>query len=97
MEITMGIGSVAAITVICFLVGQLVKNIPVDNKWIPVIVGFVGAILGVVGKLVMEDFPANDVLTAIAVGIVSGLAATGSHQIYKQLFDNDDWENDSWK
>ena len=32
----------------------------------------------------MPDFPAPDALTAVAVGIVSGLAATGAHQIYKQ-------------
>lgn len=97
MENAIGIGSVASITVICFFIGQLVKNLPIDNKWIPVVVGFVGAILGVVGKIVMDDFPAADVLTAIAVGIVSGLAATGSHQIYKQLWDNDERECDSWQ
>ena len=34
---------------------------------------------------IMPDFPAGDIITAIAVGIVSGLAATGAHQIYKQL------------
>ncbi|MCC6093655.1 MAG: phage holin family protein, partial [Eubacterium sp.] len=29
--------------------------------------------------------PAKDVINALAVGIVSGLAATGVNQIYKQL------------
>ena len=33
---------------------------------------------------VIADFPATDVLNAIAVGIVSGLASTGVHQAYKQ-------------
>ena len=33
----------------------------------------------------MADFPAGDFLTATAVGIVSGLAATGANQIGKQL------------
>ena len=33
----------------------------------------------------MEAFPATDILTAIAVGIVSGLAATGIDQTVKQL------------
>ncbi|WP_455941720.1 phage holin family protein [Neglectibacter timonensis] len=41
--------------------------------------------MGVVGMLFMPDFPANDFLTAAAVGIVSGLAATGANQIGKQL------------
>lgn len=86
MEIAFGIGSVAAISVICYLIGQFVKALPLDDKWIPIIVGFCGAVLGVVGSLVMPDFPAGDILTAIAVGIVSGLSATGVNQIYKQLF-----------
>ena len=36
---------------------------------------------------------ANDPLTAIAVGVVSGLAATGSHEIAKQLSVKDDESN----
>lgn len=80
-----GIASVAAITVICYLVAQAVKATSLDNKWIPIISGTVGGIFGVIGLYVMPDFPSNDILTAIAVGIVSGLAATGINQIYKQL------------
>lgn len=80
-----GIASVAVITVICYLIGQVVKVSGVDNKWIPIVVGVAGGILGVVGMHVMPDFPAQDYLTAIAVGIVSGLAATGVNQVVKQL------------
>lgn len=80
-----GIASVAVITVICYLVGQVVKASGVDNKWIPIVVGVAGGILGVVGMHIMPDFPAQDYLTAIAVGIVSGLAATGVNQVAKQL------------
>lgn len=81
-----GIASVVAITVICYLVGEGVKVSPLDSKYIPVIVGVVGGILGVVAYLIgMPDFPANDIITAIAVGIVSGLAATGANQIAKQF------------
>jgi hypothetical protein len=39
MEI-MGIGSVAAITVICYLVGMTVQQTPLDNKWVHSIVNF---------------------------------------------------------
>ena len=80
----LGIGGVAAITVICFLAGELAKRLPRLESWIPVICGALGAILGPVGWRIMPDFPAPDALTAVAVGIVSGLAATGAHQIYKQ-------------
>ena len=45
-----------------------------------------GGVLGVAGMFLMADFPAGDVLTAAAVGIVSGLAATGVNQAGKQLF-----------
>ena len=81
-----GIVGVAAITVICYLIGLSVKVSPLDDKYIPVIVGIVGAILGVVGYVCgMPDFPAQDIITAVAVGIVSGLAATGADQIKKQM------------
>ena len=82
---TLGIVAIPVITVIVFLIGEAVKLTPLDEKWIPVICGASGGVLGVVAKYVMPDFPATDVLTAIAIGIVSGLAATGAHQIYKQL------------
>lgn len=84
---TFGIAGVAVITVICYLIGQTVKASGLANKWIPIIVGAAGGALGVVGKLVIADFPAGDYLTAVAVGIVSGLAATGVDQINKQMKD----------
>lgn len=80
-----GIASVAAITVIAYLIGQAVKATPLDNKWIPIICGAVGGALGAVAMRVMPEFPATDYITAVAVGIVSGLAATGVNQIGKQL------------
>ena len=52
-----------------------------------IVIGLViGGVLGVAGMFLMADFPAGDVLTAAAVGIVSGLAATGVDQAGKQLF-----------
>lgn len=80
-----GIAGVAAVTVICYLIAQAVKATALDNKWLPVICGVCGAALGVLGMLYMPDFPAGDPVTAVAVGIVSGLAATGINQVYKQL------------
>lgn len=83
----MGIVGVAAITVICYLIGLGWKAVnKLDDKFIPVIVGLCGGILGAVAKKIgMPDFPAVDYITAVAVGIVSGLAATGIDQIGKQL------------
>jgi len=83
-----GVGAVVAITVITYLIGMGCKAWEkLDNKFIPVICGFVGAILGVVGMYTMPDFPAKDVINALAVGIVSGLASTGANQVKKQLTD----------
>ena len=80
-----GIASVAAITILCYLAAQGVKATRLDNKWLPVICGVLGGILGIVGMRVMPDFPATDAITAAAVGVVSGFAATGVNQVYKQL------------
>lgn len=81
-----GIASVAGITVICYLIGLGLKASPINNKWIPVCVGLLGGVLGIVGFLTeMPDFPATDIVTSVAVGIVSGLSSTGLDQISKQL------------
>jgi hypothetical protein len=81
----LGIAAIPVITVIVFLAVEAVKATPLDNKWMPVIAGGFGGILGVVAMYVMPEYPGKDILTAIAIGIESGLAATGAHQIYKQL------------
>ena len=84
MDITV-VGTVMAIVVITYLCGLGLKAIPaVKNEIIPVAVGTIGAVLGVIGMYVMPDFPANDIMNAMAIGIVSGLASTGVNQIYKQ-------------
>lgn len=83
--------TVIAIVVICYLIGLAAKTIPaVKDNYIPVIVGAFGGILGVLGMYVIPDFPAQDILNAIAVGIVSGLSSTGANQVYKQLKDGTD-------
>lgn len=78
--------TIPAIIVICLVVGMGCKAADgVPDKYIPVILGAVGAILGVVGLYTMKDFPANDVLNALAIGAASGLASVGANQIVKQL------------
>ena len=79
-----GIAGVAAITVIAYLVGQGVKASGLANKWIPIICGIVGLVLGIAAMHIMPDFPAHDPITAAAVGAVSGFAATGVNQVAKQ-------------
>ena len=88
MDIT-SVSTVVAIVVITYLIGLVAKSIPhIKDNYIPIIVGVTGGILGVIGMYVIPDFPANDILNAIAVGIVSGLSSTGVNQIYKQVKNN---------
>lgn len=91
MDITT-IGTVTAIVAICYLIGLAAKAIPaVRDNLIPVIVGVCGGALGVAGLYLMPEFPAQDIMNAIAIGIVSGLASTGVNQVYKQITkDKDD-------
>ena len=79
-----GITGVAAITAMCFLLGQAMKLTGKLCKWIPVLCGLAGCLLGLAGWQVIPGYPASDPITAAAVGAVSGFAATGIHQIYKQ-------------
>lgn len=80
------IATIPAIVVIAYLVGVFCKAVnKIPDKFIPVIVGATGAVLGIVGMYTIKDFPADDVLNALAVGIASGLASTGVNQIVKQL------------
>jgi Na+/melibiose symporter-like transporter len=76
---------IGAITIICAALGMIAKTSPLDDKWIPVAVSLCGAILGAVAMRIMPAFPAGDMLTAVSIGIVSGLASTGAHQIKKQI------------
>ncbi len=80
-----GIIAIPVIVIITYLVCETFKATEIDNKWLPPIAGFSGGLLGIVALILMPDFPAGDVLTAIAIGIVSGLAATGTNQLFKQF------------
>lgn len=85
MDITQ-IGTVMAIVVITYLIGLIAKDsMRVKDEAITAIVGVAGGVLGVAGMYIMPDFPASDILNAIAIGIVSGLASTGVNQAYKQI------------
>lgn len=74
-----------AIIIICYLIGMTVKASPIGDKWIPCIVGVCGGILGLIALYIMPGYPAGDIISAFAIGIVSGLASTGADQAVKQL------------
>ena len=82
----LGIAAIPVITVICYGVAEVIKATALDNKWLPAICIVLGAVLGVVALYVAPEVtPATDILTALAIGIVSGGFATSVHQTVKQL------------
>lgn len=85
MDLDFGVVSFAAIVVLVYLVGSAVKVSSLNSDWIPVICGASGLLLGILAfYLKVPDFPATDPMTAAAVGVVSGFAATGINQAIKR-------------
>lgn len=81
----LGISGIPAIVVICYLIGMALKAWEAfDDRKIPVIMGVCGAVLGALAYYFNLAIPADDMITAVAVGIVSGFTATGVNQIWKQ-------------
>lgn len=63
-------------------------------RLIPVLAALLGAALGVTAFYIAGNLmPASDVFTALLIGAASGLAATGTHQIFKQLGANGEPES----
>ncbi len=84
--------SVPIIVICCYIVGELYKQIFKKKneayRFIPVLLAIVGGILGVVIYFTNPEmiFNAENAWIALGVGIVSGVSATGTNQIIKQLF-----------
>ena len=58
---------------------------------LPLIAAILGAVLGAIAFFAMPDMiPAGNVFAAILIGGASGLAATGTNQIFKQMSKRDE-------
>ena len=81
-----GIITYGAIAAICYAIGYVLKSLEkFQDEYIPAIVIVSGVIFGVVAFLIkVPDFPATDIINAIAVGVVSAGAAIAANQIKKQ-------------
>jgi uncharacterized membrane protein YuzA (DUF378 family) len=64
---------------------MVIKISPIDSRYIPIICGITGGVLGIVAFFLIPDVIGSDPLNAVAIGIASGLAATGANQIGAQL------------
>ena len=77
--------SIPTIMVISYLITEIFKLF-IKTKYLPVVAGVSGLILGIISFYLVPELIGNtNLLTSIAIGIVSGLAATGSNQILKQI------------
>ena len=55
-------------------------------KFFPLIAAGLGAVLGIIAFFALpEIIPAGNAFLALIIGGSSGLAATGTHQVFKQL------------
>ena len=76
---------IPAIVVISYMITETFKMF-INKKYLPIVAGISGGCLGVLSYVLQIDImPATDIITALAIGIISGLAATGSNQILKQI------------
>lgn len=90
--------SIVTITTFVALLNQAVKTIAEKsfnkniNKYIPICSLVFGLILGIAGYFMPNVEMGNNIIEAIFIGISAGAAATGCHQVGKQLWtdDNDD-------
>lgn len=80
------------IVVICYMVGEIFKVIFKKKeelyKLIPILVSFLGGLLGIVVYLSNKEmiFNVANVYEAMLIGITSGASATTTNQIIKQMF-----------
>ncbi len=95
MEQYLELISVPVIAAIVYWVINLIKYATKQNekfmRFIPLVAAALGAVLGIVAYFAVPDIvPAENVFVAILIGIASGLTATGTNQIIKQLGKKDD-------
>ena len=73
------------ILILCVVVGYVWKTFtPLANNYIPLVVTLLGVILSVLNGVALHQAISLDV---IAVGMVSGLASTGLHQLVTRLLE----------
>ena len=84
-----GFTAVPCIVVLCYLSAEIFKCFDKNEdhkRFLPVISGCLGLVLGLVAFFTTPSVisAATEPFTAAAIGAVSGFAATGINQVYKQ-------------
>lgn len=86
----MYIAVVPVVVAVVFFVLEFLKLVTKSNetfkKFIPLLAGFLGMALSVLFfYLAPETLGVSDIVQALMLGLASGLAATGTHQAFKQI------------
>ena len=93
MESYLELISVPAIATFVFVVMSLIKyavNNAKFDRFVPLLSALLGAVSGVVCYFALPCIiSANNVVVALVLGGASGLTATGTHQMVKQLRQKD--------
>lgn len=82
---------IPSIIVICYLIGEIFKLLILKKKknykYVPIIVGTAGGILGIIAYYISPSIVLNvdNPFIAASLGIISGLASTGSYEIITKL------------
>ena len=81
---------VPVITLVCYLIGEIYKVVFKRKedlyKLIPVFVTLLGGLLGLgVYYLDKSYLEVTSIVSVLEIGLVSGAASTGLHQVLKQL------------
>lgn len=78
--------TIPVIVVICYIAITAIKSTKIESKWYPLISCGLGMLIGVAMHYIVPEFiGATSLVVAVISGGVSGLAATGSNQVLKQL------------
>lgn len=95
MEQYLNLISVPAIAVVVYWVINIIKHAVGENekfkRFIPLIAAGLGIVCGIVCYYALPSIiPAPNIVVAIVIGGASGLTATGTNQLLKQLGKKDD-------
>ena len=82
--------NIPVITILCYLSGEIYKVVFKKKeelyKLIPVLVTLLGGVFGAMMHYVDSSYlDVESIISALEIGLLSGSAATGMHQLIKQL------------
>lgn len=82
--------TIPIIVVACYGLIELIKKTSLESKWYPVLSGAIGSVLAVLLYFIAPEIVGmSSPWAALVGGLASGLAATGTNQVFKQLMNGE--------